>query len=156
MFTFAISNAVAIAILICSVSSAVATQSAMTQSARGSFRGNWVLDKTRSKLVIRGQPESLQIDLAGDDFSVTEPLVSESGEQGPDHTITHKVGQNEYREFGLLMSAKWVGPLVLEITGRREAGGAVVSHWRYEISSDGNTLSRTFPEIAHVAVFRRR
>jgi len=124
--------------------------------------GHWTADLSRSTLHPNAQVQAttLRFAVLGDTVSVTESVISPSGQEQGHGTSTFQTdGQpHPHDELlpGLIVVAKWSNPRTLDTVLTRRDGH--VDHVTYQVSPDGKTLiTTTAGDLGNqIIVFDRR
>jgi hypothetical protein len=110
------------------------------------FVGTWIANIEKSRRHANHQFHSarLSFDVSGDVVTLTHGGVNASGKQESGTTVLRADGQNhEVSPLapGVVAATRWKGANVLETVAEKD--GQLVGEGRYEVSSDGKTLTAT-------------
>jgi len=110
------------------------------QGAKSPFTGRWVADLSRTTPHAANQFRSATIDISvsGDVVRFSDAVVDDAGKLERRTNAIRVDGQPLGTENGYVLSARWLGPRVIEAVATR--GNEVEERGRYEISADGHTL----------------
>jgi hypothetical protein len=114
------------------------------------FAGTWIanLDKSRRHANHQFKNATLTFDVSGDVVTLTHAGVNASGKQESGTTVLCSDGRDhEVSPLapGVVAATRWIGANVLETVAKKD--GHLVGEGRYEISSDGKTLTATVAGI---------
>jgi hypothetical protein len=105
------------------------------------FRGEWLANLAKSQRHANNAFQAARISIAVDDdvLAVKHSFVDDSGREHRDEQIVHADGISHELNNGYAMTATWRGSHVLETVATRN--GVEVGRGRYEVTSDGRTLT---------------
>jgi hypothetical protein len=115
--------------------------SVMSERSPSPFRGEWVANLAKSQRHASNAFQAARISIAVDDdvLVVMHSFVDDSGREHRDEQVVHADGLSHELNNGYAMTATWVGSHVLETVATRH--GVEVGSGRYEVTSDGRTLT---------------
>ena len=110
------------------------------------FIGTWIanIEKSRRHANHQFQGATLSFDIVGDLVTLTHGGINASGKQESGTTVLRADGQDHAVSPlapGVVVATRWRDASVLETVARKD--GQVVGDGRYEVSSDGKTLTAT-------------
>jgi hypothetical protein len=112
------------------------------------FAGKWIANLAKSKRHPGRQFQSamMEFNIEGDNVTVTDIVVEESGEQSKSQSTILVDGNEHLLENGNgnAFTAKWRGPHTFEVVAKKD--GEVVGWGIYETSNDGKILTITSDE----------
>ena len=128
-------------------------------AADNPFVGTWILNPAKSKLPANSPYKNitLQFAVVFDTVTVGSKFVVASGQEQTATELFHTDGKEHpgTLSLGVLHTARWVNPRLLEITAKKD--GKDMGMMQYELSGDGKTLtSRYSTSPEQVLVFDRR
>jgi hypothetical protein len=118
------------------------------------FAGMWIVNVSKSARHPDNpfQTATLHFDIRGNDVTITDVVVDESGEELRTTNTIHADGVEYPSQYGYAMTARWRGARALEWEATKN--GIAEGRGSYEVSADGRTLNLTAGE--HVFVFERQ
>jgi len=135
------------------------TMAGSLPAADNPFVGTWTLNLSKSKMPANAQYKSvtLQFAVVFDTVTVGSKFVAPSGQEQTATELFHTDGKEHPGTLssGVLHTAKWVNPRMIEITAKKD--GKDMGVMQYEISADGKTVTSRYSTIPEqVLVFDRQ